>query len=105
MKITATYQDKIIAQGEYGTEVVSVDGNYYFSREVTDFGHLQIKGKGQQYYCPIKKSKCDYYNLVDENENIIVDEIGWIYETTIELYKACAKKIAFYSDKVSITTK
>jgi uncharacterized protein (DUF427 family) len=91
-QITYKTQDgKIIAQGILDTDVFMVEGNYYFDRSKVDFGHL-IK-KENAYFCPIKKSPCDYYFLDTNPER----EIAWIYETvTNSVFQIIAGKVGFY---------
>lgn len=82
---------KIIAEGTLNTDVFVVEGNYYFDRSKVDFDHL-IK-KENAYFCPIKKSSCDYYFL-DANPN---REIAWIYEKVINsMFQIIAGKVGFY---------
>jgi uncharacterized protein (DUF427 family) len=91
---------KQVAQGELGKTVLSIEGNYYFDKSAVDFSLLKIKGEGQQYTCPIKKGTCDYYNLVDSSGNVLIDEIGWIYERVSNtIFKQIEGKIAFYQNK------
>jgi uncharacterized protein (DUF427 family) len=95
-----TQSGQQLAQGELGKTVLSIEGNYYFDKSAVDFSLLKMKDEGQQYTCPIKKGTCDYYNLVDTSGNVIIDEIGWIYEkVTNTLFQQIAGKVAFYGNK------
>jgi uncharacterized protein (DUF427 family) len=95
-----TSSGKQLAQGEIGKTVLLIKGNYYFDKSVVDFSLLKLKGEGQQYTCPIKKGTCDYYNLVDSSGNVLIDEIGWIYEhVSNTVFQQIAGKIAFYGNK------
>jgi uncharacterized protein (DUF427 family) len=95
-----TPSGKQLAQGELGKTVLSIEGNYYFDKSAVDFSLLKMKGEGQQYTCPIKKGTCDYYNLVDTSGNVLIVEIGWIYEMVLNsIFKQIESKIAFYQNK------
>jgi uncharacterized protein (DUF427 family) len=98
MKITVTYKDEIIASGELGKEVVNIEGSYYFDQKVVEMTRLKMKGSGGQYFCPIKQGSCDYYDFVDQDGKVVIDEVGWIYENPKYLLP-CKGKIAFYKDK------
>lgn len=92
--------DEKLATGELSSSVVSSEGNFYFDRSVVDFTKLVMKGESQQYTCPIKRGTCDYYNLIDDQGNVVDDEIGWIYENVENsLFKGIEGKIAFYKNK------
>lgn len=104
-QITINHGTKILAQGTEedmkSGKIIFVEGNYYFDKSLINFEHLQMHGKGQQYFCPIKQSSCDYYNIV-ENNQIIETDVSWIYETiTNGMFKDIAGKMAFYSNKVT----
>ncbi len=100
MIITIKSKGQQIARGVVGNNVVSIEGNYYFDRSVVDFSRLKMKGEGQQYTYPIKKGTCDYYNLVDKDGLILIDEIGWIYEHLDNTQSSILEgKIAFYNSK------
>jgi uncharacterized protein (DUF427 family) len=98
MFVVVTYQNSIIAKGQIGSEVISLENNYYFSKSCVDFSHLKMKENGGQYFCPIKQGSCDYYNFVDDSGKTLIDEIGWIYENP-KFMEICKGKIAFYKNK------
>ena len=86
-----TKDGKIIAEGILDKDVVMVEGNYYFDRSKVDFEHLTKKENA--YFCPIKKSPCDYYFLGSNPDR----EIAWIYETVASsMFQNIAGKVGFY---------
>lgn len=100
--IKVTYQDITLAKGILETDVVEVEGRYYFKPEALNGEVLQLKGKGHQYYCPIKDAKADYYNLVWDKK-ILVKEVGWIYEELANPeFKKIAGKMAFYGKEKGV---
>lgn len=89
----------IIAQGELGENVISMEGNYYFERSLVDLKNTTMKPKA--YFCPIKQSSCDYYFLVDGNGLTNNREMAWIYpEISNTLFKRIAGMVGFYSRDV-----
>jgi uncharacterized protein (DUF427 family) len=103
--LAKTRTGEVIAKGEIGKTVISLEGNYYFDKSVVDFERVHIKGKGQQYTCPIKRGTCDYYNLVNLQGDVEIDEVGWIYESVeSSLFKNIEHRIAFYGSKLVFET-
>jgi uncharacterized protein (DUF427 family) len=88
--------NNIIAQGILGTEVLEVEGYYYFPRSQVNLENTAKVEKA--YFCPIKKSSCDYYYLKDENGNIMPREMCWIYEAVENtLFKQITGLVGFYA--------
>jgi len=86
----------VIASSQLGKGVLSVEGNYYFSRENVDFAGLTKVSKA--YHCPIKNSDCDYYYLSDQSGKKMDRELCWIYEEIDNsLFKQIAGKVGFYT--------
>jgi uncharacterized protein (DUF427 family) len=107
MKVTVSVNGQQIAQAKQEdfetSKIIQVEGNYYFDRSLVDFSSLVMKDQGQQYTCPVKLGTLDYYNLVDGEGNVVVDELCWIYEKLDNtLFEQAQSKVAFYSNKADI---
>jgi uncharacterized protein (DUF427 family) len=101
-----TPDEQLLAQGELGEQVLQVEGNYYFDKSCVRFEHLKMTGEGQNYTCPMKRGTCDYYDLVNENGEVVIPEVGWIYEVVGNgLFEPIAGRMAFYGGKVEVISR
>ncbi|MEI6728867.1 MAG: DUF427 domain-containing protein [bacterium] len=87
---------KIIAQGILGQDVLKVEGNFYFYGQKVDLQGLSKKEKA--YHCPIKNSDCDYYFVNDDQGKPMETELCWIYsKIPNSLFKQLENMVGFYS--------
>jgi uncharacterized protein (DUF427 family) len=87
---------KVIAKGQLGTDIQSLEGNYYFKRDLVDLEGVSIEEKA--YTCPIKKATCDYYFFKDQNGQNFPREACWIYDSIPnELFKSIEGWVGFYT--------
>lgn len=105
MQITVKYQDLVLATAssqDFQTgKALKVEGNYYFDQSLINSDLLKMKDSGGQYTCPIKQGTCDYYNLIDQNGQELINEVGWIYpKVNNSLFVEIEGKMAFYPGKV-----
>lgn len=88
--------EKVIAKGQLGTDIQSLEGNYYIKRELVDLKSANIQEKA--YTCPIKKASCDYYFFKDESGQNFPREGCWIYDSIPnELFKSIEGWVGFYT--------
>jgi uncharacterized protein (DUF427 family) len=96
VSIVNNQNNSIIAEGFLGGDVLEVEGYYYFLRSQVNLENTTKVEKA--YFCPIKKSPCDYYFLKDENGSAMPREMCWIYETVENiLFKQIIGMVGFYT--------
>jgi uncharacterized protein (DUF427 family) len=105
MTIAVTYQGKTLATADTNSDkVVSVEGNYYFDQSVIDMSNMSVHGEGKNYFCPVKRGYCDYYDLKDESGTVITENIGWIYdEFENKSFTSIKHKMAFDKSIVEVS--
>lgn len=90
-------ENEIIASGSLGNGVWSLEGNFYFETNLVNLDLIKESTPDDTYTCPIKRSTCIYYNLV-ENDKITARQIAWNYKTIVNTtFKNIEGKIGFYS--------
>lgn len=81
-KLTFIYKnselgDVVLAEGVLGENIIDADGNYYVSKEIMqNLDRLQVDKDA--YTCPYK-GHCDYYDLYDEQGNLVKKMATWSY--------------------------
>lgn len=83
----------IIAEGEIGKDLIEADGSYYFMPAAVN--HELLEMTDETYTCPYK-GLCNYYNLKDEEGNVVKTQASWIYETPNDGWEQIAGKYGFY---------
>jgi uncharacterized protein (DUF427 family) len=100
-KISITNLDNknVIATGVLGENIIHIEGNYYFKPELVDFDNTVMEDAA--YFCPIKRSTCDYFYVITAKGEKMTREMCWIYdEVSNPLFKQIAGMVGFYSQNV-----
>lgn len=91
---------EIIASGTLGENILNLEGNYYFKPELVDFSNTVMEDEA--YFCPVKRSGCDYFYLISADGTKSEREMCWIYdEISNSLFKQIAGLVGFYSKNVA----
>jgi len=89
-------KNEVLASGKMGAEVLSLEGNFYFKPESVNSELIKESTPDDTYTCPIKRSTCIYYNLVQDGE-VVAKQIAWNYKTIVNTtFKDIENKVAFY---------
>jgi uncharacterized protein (DUF427 family) len=94
MPIKILFKNKTVANTEK-QNLTEADGKYYFDKKDVEMKALRMAER--KYFCPIKNSTCDYYDLTDDRTGeVLQTQIAWIYEQIPNSnFKNIEGKVAF----------
>lgn len=85
-----------VASGELGEgkAFIETDGNYYADPSCVELNRLSKTDR--TYNCPYK-GMCYYWDLIDENGEVLVTDFAWVYETPKAGWEHIDGKFGFYT--------
>lgn len=82
-----------LARGELGTDVVSHEGNLYFTPEAVERDALRVTER--TYTCP-HKGTCNWVDFVGP-DGATAKDVAWVYPSTKPGHEAIAGRFGFYA--------
>lgn len=85
-----------VAKGELGMDsgFLETDGNYYANAACVQTARLSKTDR--TYTCPYK-GLCYYWDLIDENAEVLITDFAWVYEAPKAGWEHIAGKFGFYT--------
>ncbi|MCJ8322862.1 MAG: DUF427 domain-containing protein [Rhizobiales bacterium] len=101
--ISITYKGQILAQTTNGLRVLEVGHDLYDPALYLPVDAIKVKLVINQKtsHCPLK-GDAQYFNLIDQDNNIIEENIAWSYPEPFGFIDAIKGKISFYTDRVTM---
>jgi uncharacterized protein (DUF427 family) len=98
--IRAVLSGAVLAQGEPETDVIKLEGNWYFRPEAVALDRLQITDK--TYTCPYKGT-CHWVDHVGA-DGATIPEVGWVYSNPKPGFDQIKDRYGFYPGSRDKTT-
>ena len=101
--VRVKFGDEVLAESKEALRLQEVGRDFYdpiiyFPREDVT-AHFMIRDKDS--HCPLKGDAI-YFDLLDEDRQLIAEEVAWCYPTPFNFAKQIKDRIAFYGNKVTI---
>lgn len=90
-----TGEEMIIAEGVIGQDLIEAEGNYYFMPDALP-SHELLKKTERTYTCPYK-GLCYYYDLMNEQGDVVKTDATWVYDTPSDGWEMIGGKYGFYA--------
>ena len=102
-RIRVLREGSVLADSGDALRVIEVGRDVYDPKIYFPEGHVaaRLKRNQKSTHCPLKGDAV-YYDLVDEQDEMLCAEIAWAYPEPFDFATGLEGRIAFYPDKVTI---